>query len=320
MDNSELKIGIIGFGSIGMKHTEELIGLGVKNFFALRTNKGAKEMPENLADHVTNVFDEEEFLKIDLDGYIVANPTSLHIKAINLIAAKNKPIFVEKPLCQSEAEMENLSDLDSNLIQMGFCLRFHNVTSAIKEILNTDELGKVYHSRLNVGQYLPAWHPYTDYRTEYFSRKELGGGAIRTLSHELDLALHFFGMPETSKSITEKVSELQIDVDDYALVVLKFKGHLSRIEMDFVSKKTERQGSIFGTEADLHYDFMRNEIEIVDKDGNQVRLIKIEKSDIYKNQMEAFLKLINTKELDAKISTFGENINLLKIIENEGSI
>jgi len=318
--NSKIKIGIIGFGSIAIKHTEELIKLGVTNFFALRTGKGAKSIPKSIKQFLTNIYNENEFLELEMDGYIISNPTSLHIQALNIISNKNKPVFVEKPICHSLKELDKLNYHNKNLIQMGFCLRFHNLTIAVKEILDKNQLGQIYHSRHNVGQYLPTWHPYTDYKTEYFSLKNLGGGAIRTLSHELDLAVHFFGIPQSHKSLQEKVSNLEIDVDDYSLVLLKYKNHTSRIEMDFISKKTERKGTIFGTDADLHYDYVLNLIEIIDNEGNQIERKEIKTGNMYNSQMMAFINLIITKELDIKISTFNENVNILKVIENDKSI
>ncbi|MEI2709772.1 MAG: hypothetical protein V9E96_12270 [Chitinophagaceae bacterium] len=37
------------------------------------------------------------------------------------------------------------------------------------------------------GEYLPAWHPWEDYRTSYAAQKENGGGAALTLSHDIDV-------------------------------------------------------------------------------------------------------------------------------------
>ena len=34
--------------------------------------------------------------------------------------------------------------------------------------------------------YLPSWHPWEDYGLSYAARKDLGGGALRTLDHEID--------------------------------------------------------------------------------------------------------------------------------------
>ena len=317
MQIKDMKIGIIGLGSIGMRHATELLSLGVENIFALRTNKGSKDISKEVEKNITNVFLEKEFLELNLDGYIISNPTSLHIEALKLVKNKNKPIFIEKPFSSSLSEMKSIKNIKYDNIQIGFCLRFHEVAKRVKEIIKSKQLGQIYHSRLNVGQYLPSWHPYTDYRTEYFSKKELGGGAIRTLSHEIDLAIHFFGEPTSFKTFKNKVSNLEINVDDYTLLLLQYKNHLSRIEIDFLNKKKERNGIIFGTKADLHYDFFENTIKIYDTNTNLILDEIIPKENMYHSQMVAFLNLISTNKLEDKISTFEQNILIQTIIENE---
>jgi len=310
-------IGIIGLGSIGLRHVTELIDLGVTKFYALRTNKGSKDIPKEIAKYVDNIYSINDFLNLDIDAFIISNPTSMHINSLNLVLPKNKPIFIEKPLCNSLNEIRKIESKNLESIQIGFCLRFHELTKRIKDVLTSGMLGNIYHSRLMVGQYLPSWHPYTDYRLEYFSKKELGGGAIRTLSHEIDLAFYFFGEPKSSKVHQYKLSNLEIDVDDYSMLLLQYDNQLVRIDVDFLNKKIERKGVVFGTKADLHYDFIKNEIEIYSEKGLLIKKETLKAENMYSRQMLAFLNLVETNQLSNFISTFGESVKIIKIIENE---
>lgn len=310
------KIGILGLGSIGQRHIRELHNLGIDKIFALRTQKGAKEIPKELT-YVNQIKEIDEFLDINVDGYIISNPTNLHIDAINLVKLKNKPIFVEKPVSNHLSSMLEVTNLNTSIVQVGFCLRYSSFFQRIKQIINESTLGNIYASNLTVGQYLPSWHPYTNYRDEYFSKQSLGGGALRTLSHEIDLSLFFFGIPKKSKTFVTHCSDLEINVDDYALVLMKYDYVLVKIEMDFISKKRKREGVIFGTEADLHYNFLSNEILIYDKQGKQISEEVVFENDMYKNQMEAFINLINSKKLDNIASNWNDSIEIMKIIEDE---
>ncbi len=313
-------IGIIGLGSIGVTHCLALKKLGIERVYALRTNKGSKAIPDDLNDLVKNVYSIEEFKEVD--GFIIANPTSLHLASLKQLASFGKPIFIEKPLC-SERELEQLDDLNVShlFIQMGFCLRFHNVINKVKEIIDNNTLGAIHHARLNVGQYLPLWHPYTDYRTEYFSRSDLGGGAIKTLSHEIDLAQYFFGDPVSVKGFNTKLSDLEIDVDDYSLILLEYATSLVRIEVDFLSKKPGRDGKIFATNLDLYYDVFEGTIELYDKKGQLEARYTVEKNDIYFAQMQYFIDAINSgkKICEYPAANFADSvrqINLIKEVEN----
>lgn len=315
---NEIKIGIIGLGSIGLRHVNELIQLGVSRFYALRTNKGSKTIPNQVLERITSIYDIEEFLELQLEGYIISNPTSLHSEALSLILRKNKPIFIEKPLFANLEDFDFFKNIDTEKIQVGFCLRFNSFFQKVKEYLDSDVLGDVYHSRLNVGQYLPSWHPYTDYRTEYFAQKELGGGAIRTLSHEIDLSFFFFGSPSKSKTYIFKTSDLEIDVDDYALVLNEYhSSNICRIEMDFLNMKKERKGFIYGSKCNLHYNFFDNKICIYNRKGEEIISEQVVANNMYAEQMKSFLSLIKTGHLSG--STWQENILITKIIHNEKS-
>jgi predicted dehydrogenase len=295
-DKNRKRIGIIGLGSIGVKHCLVLKELGVTEIYALRTNKGSKEVPQELDGIVRYISDVSQFE--DIDGFIISNPTSLHISSLEKIAGFNKPVFIEKPLCN---EIDDFSSMEADCghldIQIGFCLRFNNVIKKVKELIESNTLGRIYHCRLNVGQFLPLWHPYTDYRTEYFSKKDLGGGSVRTLSHEIDLAQFFFGHPSGLKGHSDKISDLEIDVDDYTLLLLNYNNSMTvRIEMDFLSKKAERQGKLYGTNFDLIYNVFENWVELYNKEGKLESHFDIPRNDMYKEQMMMFLNNIDQTE------------------------
>ena len=317
----DITIGIIGLGSIGLRHANELVSIGVKKIYALRTKKGSKEVPKEVSQHIIDVYNESDFLDLPIDGYIISNPTSLHIDAINLVSKKNKPLFIEKPLCENFTDINKLDKFPSDLVQIGFCLRFHNLFKAVNGLLKDNIIGYVFHSRINVGQYLPSWHPYTDYRTEYFSKKELGGGSLRTLCHEIDLSFYFFGNPTKTSTLSGKMSNLDINVDDYALVLLSYENkHTSRIEIDFLSKKKERKGIIYGSKGYLHYNFLDNTIILNDLRGEEILNKTIETNNMYYDQMNAFLSFIESNGKIKEGSTWNENLQIMKIIENEKPI
>lgn len=314
MDNKELKIGIIGLGSIGRRHAACLFSLGIHTVIALRTNKGSKQNLTTDIENIEEVFDVSSFFNKELDGVLICNPTSLHLEAMNQCLERDIPIFVEKPIF-SELEQENkLIQGKSSKIMVGFCLRFHPIIRKVHALLQENKVGKVSFARLEVGQYLPSWHPYTDYRTEYFSRKELGGGALRTLSHEIDLMLHFFGTPVQFHTKAIKVSELEIDVDDYATVHGQYQDARVELSMDFISRKTKRKGSIIGTEGELCYDFITNKIDFTNNNGETENLT-FGTEELYLSQMEDFIAFIQTG--CTKGCTFEEAMGSMKIIDAE---
>jgi len=315
-ENQEVRIGIIGLGSIGWTHINALHELGVTNIYALRTNKGAKVVDD--LKGVKQLFNLEEFIALNLDGIIISNPTSLHVKTISSLNGLNIPIFVEKPIASETSELKELANFNSDLIKVGYCLRYHPIIRKVKSLLESNCIGDLFHSRIQVGQYLPSWHPYTDYRKEYFSRKDLGGGALRTLSHELDLLVFFLNEPEKVYSLTGKISDLEIDVDDYSIIIAKYKAMVSRVELDFFSLNTYRNGSFYGSKGEIHYDAINKTIKISYREDKADAIIDtFKETNMYVAQMQDFLNHINGES--SQLCSYKEAVSVMRIIEESES-
>src|SRR6185295_18786961 len=109
------------------------------------------------------------------------------------------PVLVEKPLSASLAGVDGLLErVRSQQVPafVGYTLRFHPTLVKAKQLLGTGAIGRPLTARFFVGEYLPDFHPWEDYREGYSARSVLGGGVMLTLSHEVDLATWFFGLPE----------------------------------------------------------------------------------------------------------------------------
>ncbi|MBA7580705.1 hypothetical protein ES708_22599 [subsurface metagenome] len=166
-----------------------------------------------------------------------------------------------------------------------------------------------------VGEYLPFWHLYEDYRKSYAAKKELGGGALRTLSHEIDLGQYLFGNYNKIFAKISKISDLDINVDDSTDIFTEMKnGIILKISMDYLNPFGIRNGEIFFEKGLLKYNFSKKEVIFTDyKNRGTVTLLKIDHYDYdeqYKIQMINFLTK-NNKEL----CSLEEGINVLKVID-----
>ncbi|GAJ19017.1 unnamed protein product, partial [marine sediment metagenome] len=160
--------------------------MGYEDIVALRTKKGTtKTLPVEF-NYINEIFNVKDFYSNNLDGVIISSPTSLHIETMKIPLEKKIPIFVEKPIADSIEQLREIDDYDLNSVMIGFSLRYNEIINIVKEFIASGKLGKIYKANLYCGQFLPSWHPYADYRKEYYARKDLGGGVIRTLSHEID--------------------------------------------------------------------------------------------------------------------------------------
>lgn len=311
-----MNILIVGMGSIGTRHLNVLKKIGDHKIYALRSGKGNNYYKEQHKD-VINIYDLNE-LKEKIDRVIISNPTNLHQETLMKCMRLDCPIFVEKPLSNSLDEiLDNFNEIEAykHEIMVGYVLRFHSLFEKLKELIGNNIIGDVILCNMKVGHNLKKWHEYEDYREGYYSQKKLGGGALRTLSHEIDLGLFLFGDPDNVMGKVKKISDLEIDVDDYSLLSLDYNNLIVNIEMNFIDPKLVRKGEIYGNKGKLEYDFVSGEIKITKKTGEVDIIYKCEGNEyntMYEKQMEYFLK---RKKRTKEICNFNTGVKVMKIID-----
>ncbi len=306
-------IGIIGLGSIGSRHAKMLHDIGVTNIRALRSKKGEIKEKSDQLKFVQEYTDESEFYH-NLDGVIISNPTSLHVEKAAKSLERGIPTFIEKPIGHDIASVNPLKKYKNNLI-VGYCFRFSGFVQAIRKFIDEDKLGKIFKVSFTRSFYLPKWHPYADYRKEYTARKELGGGVLRTLSHEIDLMLYFFGYPKSTIGFADKVSDLEIDTDDLAFFSCKMEtGSRVNFELDFLSPDYIGRGIIIGEKGKLEYDMKT--LNFIPYNGESSCIYEFgsnEWDEMYINQMKDFLQFINIGK--SQNCSFDDAIETMRIIE-----
>ena len=308
-----IKVLIIGLGSIGQRHAEALKKLNISQIAALRTKKGQKD--------VLPMFDDIEVFNNEEDAFnwcpthlIISNPTSLHMHFVKIAIEKSIKFFVEKPISDNLREILALERPEKVNGVVGYNLRFHGLFRFIKGLINNNTYGKVISAQLHVGQYLPSWHPYEDYRDAYYSKKELGGGALRTLSHEVDLMQYFFGDVVSLFAKVQKNSDLEIDVDDVTNILAQTTNCPQvTVHINLLDPNIKRQGNIYFSKGVLEYDFMKSKVSFISNKGEETVLYS-EKEDLgaqYEFQMKEFLY----EQEPILACTFSQGISVMQIIE-----
>src|SRR5262249_48764462 len=123
-------------------------------------------------------------------------------------------------------------------------------------------IGRITSARADVGEYLPDWHPWQDYRASYSGRRDLGGGAVLTFSHELDALCWLLGPPRRLTAMAARTSSLEIDTEDVAEIMLDFEsGAIGSVHVDYVQRVPKRSLEIVGEQGTLRWDYHRNRLE-----------------------------------------------------------
>ena len=175
---------VIGCGSIGKRHIRNLISLGidgVNDIIAFDLDPARREEVEKKLGIATAQTIAAAWASRP-EVCLITAPTAFHLTLARQAAERNCHLFIEKPLSHNWAGVEQLMSTvtDNHSITLVGCnLRFHPGLEKIKNLLAENAIGKIIAARVEVGQYLPDWHPWEDYRQSYSARRALGGTESR---------------------------------------------------------------------------------------------------------------------------------------------
>ena len=209
-------------------------------------------------------------------------------------------MFIEKPLSNSLENVDQLLDVCREralTLMVGYNFRFYKPFGIIHRALSEERIGRPLCLRAEVGQYLPDWRPGIDYRQSVSASRELGGGVVLELSHELDYVRWLLGEVKTVSAQLGQLGGLQMDVEDTAEILLEFdNGALGSIHMDMVQRAPVRTCRISGTEGTITWDW----------DGHRVRLFSantsswqdlcaepnLDRNEMYVSELRHFLDCV----------------------------
>ena len=189
-----LKIGIIGVGRMGTTHShnlESIPGTKVTGIYDLEQ----KQIDAYLATFPgRKVYSSAVELASspEVDFVLVTSPSYCHNEGIQAATSAGKPVFCEKPLCRTQAQLDELIPLLRNYQKMfavGFVRRYSPGVIRMKQMLEEGKIGRALcfevHVMLGAFKRLPGdW--FADYNL-------CGGVTLDMLAHHADLINYFIG-------------------------------------------------------------------------------------------------------------------------------
>ncbi len=250
---------IVGLGSIGRRHLRNLVTLGESDIVLLRSHR-ATLSDDELTGYSVETDLETALRKHKPEAVIVANPTAQHLGAAVPAARLGCAILLEKPMSDSMVGVDGLQaavGVGGAKVLVGFQFRFHPVLQRARQVILDGGIGRLMSAHVHFGEYLPAWHPWEDYRQGYAARADLGGGVLLTQCHALDYLPWLTEEPEAVSGFVGKLSDLEVDVDDTAEIVLRLAGgRVGTIHLDYAQQPPSHYVEIEGTHGSVHCDLL----------------------------------------------------------------
>ncbi len=195
----------------------------------------------------------EQGLAAKPDAVVIATPHHNHLPLARAALAAGCDLLIEKPLAPS---LTGVADFLADVEQSGrrvrvVCnMRFHPALATLRGAL--PKIGKPLFAQAHYGNYLPDMRPGADYRTLYSASAAAGGGVILDAIHEIDYLVWLFGSVQRVTGEAGKLSDLAIDVEDYAALTLTHTGGVrSEIHLDYLQRSKRRGCIVAGSEGTL---------------------------------------------------------------------
>ncbi len=313
-----MRILVVGLGGIGQRHTRNLRALlgHSAEIIAYRVRQQMHVVTPTMgADSNRNVEDEysirtftnlDEALTQKPDVAFVCNPSSLHVPTTLACVHAGCDVFIEKPLSNSLDGAEELIlavEKQGRIAMIGYQLRFHPCLRKLAETVHSGVLGNLIGVQATVGEYLPNWHPYEDYRQMYAARSDLGGGVVLSQIHEFDYLYSLFGVPQQIYALGGHWSELEIDVEDTASILMKCSvdGRPLPIQLhqDYLQSPPNRQCEVIGDRGRVVMDLHALKVTVftLGKSAPEVNnFAGFERNQLFIDELNHFLECVKERK------------------------
>lgn len=315
-----MKFLIAGLGSIGRRHFRNLISLREQDIVLLRTRKST--LPDDeLAGYPVETDLQEALKRHKPQAVIVSNPTAFHLDVAIPAAEAGCAILLEKPISHSMGRLDELKEVvlkHGAKVLVAFQFRFHPGLVRARQLIEAGEIGRILSAHVHFGEYLPAWHPWEDYRHGYAARAELGGGVVLTQCHSLDYLPWLVGNVASVWGFTGKLSDLDVNVDDTAKIGLRFAdGALGSLHLDYNRQPPVHTLDIAGTNGTIKWDLADGATRIYRAEKKDWEVYPLpaewERNVMFLEQMKHFLAVVRGEAEPA--CPLADGIRVQKIVE-----
>lgn len=298
-----MKFLIAGLGSIGRRHLRNLLALGERDILLYRTRQST--LPEGDLAGIPVETNLEAALAQRPDAAIIANPTALHLDVAIPAARAGCTILLEKPVSHSLDRAEEFAQAlkqGGGKVLVGYQFRFHPGLQQVAGLLAEGAIGRPLSFRAVYGEYLPAMHPWEDYRISYSTRSDLGGGVILTLCHPLDYLRWLLGEVEAVWAFAQHINDFELAVEDTAEIGLQFANHaIGSVHLDYNRRPSTHHLEITGAQGVIQWDNAAGSVRLYRTDRSEWETLPtplnadgsrpFERNDMFLAEMQHFIRI-----------------------------
>ena len=265
----------------------------------------------------------EEAMTVDPAALIISTPPDLHMKYARLAALSDKHFFTEASVVDEGMDEVIALSKGKDFVAAPSCtMRFHPLVQTIKEIKESEAIGKVLTFTYHSGQYLPDWHPWEDYRTFYVAKRETGA-CREIVPFELTWLTWVMGSVQQVSCFKDKLTKLDANIDDAYHLLLRFQNRaLGHLLVDVIARAPYRTCRFLGEEGVIEWLWNDKIVRVFSAREKQWREYRepegkveegyIHAETMYIREMEQLLKAIRKEQ--PYPYTFEEDKRVLEVL------
>jgi predicted dehydrogenase len=273
-----MRVLVIGAGSIGRRHSENLASLGVDADLIGWRGYTAQMLAARLA-------------RGDVQGVVIATATQIRLELIAVCAQADVPFYVEKPVAFDSAELALISPAAAPVAQrsvVGFMMRYH---PAFQYLAGSD-LTDTFRFGFEIGHDVTQWRQNWRFSDSY-AAMPTGGGVLLDLCHELDMAACLF--PGLALAGVDSLGHAAYPGVDVASHIRLTAGHATgEVAMDYLAPVSTRRIALRGLDRLHDFDLIAGRYAITGQ-GAQMLEFPFQRNDMFLAAMGDFLALVQGK-------------------------
>lgn len=320
-----MNILVIGLGSMG-KRRIRLIKEMYPNYLIYGVD-GRQDRCEEVkklfgVQCVQSIAEASRVFKID-SAFVCTSPLS-HNSIIKECLTNKWNVFTELNLV-SDGYKENIELAKNNgcTLFLSSTFFYREEIKYIREHVSQNmKWNYIYH----IGQYLPDWHPWENYK-DFFVGDKRTNGCREIMAIELPWVTKTFGEIESFSVLSDKMTELKIDYKDNYMIQFTHKnGNKGVLIVDVVSPVAVRRLEVYGEHKYYQWNGAPDSLFEYDPVSNDLKKISLNEKEehkegyrafvvenAYKNEINEFMDVVlNGKE---QIYGFPEDLKILEIID-----
>ena len=283
-ENKTMKALIVGLGSMGKRRIRLLKGIDPSiEIIGVDTWDERRAQVEEMGHKTFASIAEAAAEKPDV-AFVCTAPLSHYAILKELLTYKINSFTELNLVKDGYEELMALAEANNTVLFLSSTMLYRGeINFILDEVKKYDKpVSYIYH----IGQYLPDWHPWESYKNFFVGNKRTNG-CREIFGIEMPWLIEAFGKVTDVYSVSNKVTDLDIDFDDRYFVTLTHEsGARGVLSVDVVCPKAVRNLEVYGEGLHLFWE------------GNPKALYKFNNE----TKEKEFVNTYVTFELDSRYS------------------